>query len=186
MTLNEHQLDEALRLTGDRLATLGEPGPISLYLVGGAGAVLSGLLPPTRTTGDVDVTAVEPAHAKDTVLAAAAAVARDLGLPATWCNANCARFTYLLPVGWFDRCLHTQTYGPLEVYAIHRKDFIAIKIFSAVTRGYDFDDLDHVKPTSEELDFALENIDRAEQEYLGESPIFDEARANVAALRGDS
>lgn len=61
MPLPASQLEQALRATGVHLDALGIEAVVRLYLVGGSAGLPSGLLPAARTTGDVDVSAVDPA-----------------------------------------------------------------------------------------------------------------------------
>lgn len=168
MTLDATQLDQALRETGDRLAAEGDEGTVRLYLVGGSAGLLSGWLSGARSTGDVDVTQAEPTEAWEAVIRAAAEVADELGLPATWLNDKCRAYAWCLPLGWKERCEPLRTFGPLEVWRINRQDFIAVKV------------------TAKELDFTDDHLDRLEQESLDPDQSFEDARAIVESLRGAS
>lgn len=185
MPLRASQLEQALRATGVHLDALGIEVIVRLYLVGGSAGLLSGLLPAARTTGDVDVSAVDPEDCWDAVRRAAARAAKELDLPKTWLNDKCRIHGWALPLGWSERCHRIDRFGPLEVWAIHRQDFIAAKVVSAPSRPQDLEDLRAVRPTSEELSFAEAHIDRVEREHLDPDASFEDARAILQALRGD-
>lgn len=186
MTLDATHLDRALRATGERLAAAGGTGRARLYVIGGSAGLLSGWLSGARSTGDVDVTEVEPAEAWDAVVRAAAEVAGAMGLPATWLNDTCRMYAWCLPIGWKERCEPLRAYGSLEVWRINRQDFIAAKVVSAPSRPQDFEDLLAVTPTAGELDFTDEHLDRLERESLDPGQSFEDARAIVESLRGAS
>ena len=186
MALRAPQLEEALRLTGKRLARSGFEGQVRLYLVGGTAGLLSGLLSGTRSTGDVDVTQAEPAQAWEAVVRAAAEAAKELDLPETWLNNKCSMYAWHLPPGWKGRCRLARTYGPLEVWLLDRRDFIAAKVVSAPKRPQDFEDLLAIGPSEEELAFTEGNIDRLERESPDPDQSFEDARAILGALRGES
>jgi hypothetical protein len=186
MPLRANQLEQALRTTGVNLDALGIEVVVRLYLVGGSAGLLSGLLPAARTTGDVDVSAVEPDDCWDAVRRAAARAAKELHLPETWLNDKCRIYGWSLPLGWKGRCHRIDRFGPLEVWAIDRQDFIAAKVVSAPRRPQDLEDLRAAGPTPEELLFAEENIDRIEREHLDPDASFEDARAILQALRGEA
>jgi len=186
MVLEAPQLEAALRLTGQRLAQRGVEEKIRLYLVGGTAGLLSGLLSGTRSTGDVDVTDTEPSRAWEAIVQAAAEAAKELDLPETWLNNKCSMYAWYLPLGWKGRCVLARTYGPLEVWLLDRRDFIAAKIVSAPKRPQDFEDLLAVGPSEEELAFAEENLDRVERESPDPDQSFEDARAILDALRGET
>ena len=186
MTLSASQLEEALRATGDRLDALGAEKIVRLYVVGGSAGLLSGLLSGTRTTGDVDVTTVEPDESWGDVCRAAQEVAKELDLPETWLNNKCRMYAWCLPLGWRERCERARSFGPLEVWLLDRRDFIAAKVVSAPSRPQDLEDLQAVKPTDEELEFTGEHIDRLEREHLDPDVSFDDARVVLESLRGDA
>jgi len=186
MPLRANQLEQALRTTGVHFDALGIEVVVRLYLVGGSAGLLSGLLPAARTTGDVDVSAVEPDDCWEVVSRAAARAAKELDLPETWLNDKCRIYGWSLPLGWKGRCHRVDRFGPLDVWAIDRQDFIAAKVVSAPRRPQDLEDLRAVGPTAEELLFAEEHIDRIEREHLDPDASFEDARAILQALRGES
>jgi len=184
MALTVSQLERALQRTGERLHAHGVAGPVRLYIVGGSAGLLSGLLRETRMTGDVDVATVAPGAAWPDVCAAAAAVAKELLLPETWLNDKCRTYDWCLPLGWQERCGKARPYGPLEVWPLHRVDFVAAKLISAPGRPHDLEDLRAIEPSAEELDLAEEHINRLEREHLDPDHSFDDCREILAALRG--
>lgn len=186
MPLRASQLEQALRRTGVNLDALGIEVVVRLYLVGGSAGLLSGLLPAARATGDVDVSAVEPDDCWDAVCRAAVRAAQELDLPETWLNDKCWIYGWSLPFGWEGRCHRIHRFGPLEVWAIDRQDFIAAKVVSAPRRPQDLEDLRAVRPTPEELSFTAEHIDRIEREHLDPDASFEDARAILQALRGEA
>lgn len=163
----------------------GCPVPVRLYLVGGSAGLLSGLLSEARTTGDVDVTTIEPGKSWSDVLRAAQMVAKELDLPATWLNDKCRMYAWCLPLGWRERSERARTFGPIEIWLLNRRDFIAAKVVSAPSRPQDLEDLHAVRPTDEELAFTAEHIDRLEREHLDADVSLDDARAILESLRGD-
>lgn len=186
MTLDTSQLEHALRKTGERLTALGVTESVRLYLVGGSAGMLAGLLKPSRSTVDVDVTAVEPDASWGTVLRAADDVAKEFHLPEAWLNNECRMYAWCLPLGWQGRCELSRTHGPLQVWLLARRDFVAAKVVSAPARPQDFEDLLAVAPTAAELSFTEEHIDRLEREHLDPDCSFDDARAILQSLRGDA
>lgn len=95
-------------------------------------------------------------------------------------------YAWCLPLGWKERCEPLRTFGPLEIWRINRQDFIAAKVVSAPSRPQDFEDLLAVGPSEEELAFAEENLDRVEQESPDPDQSFEDARAILDALRGET
>lgn len=186
MTLSASQLEKALRATGDRLDALRAEKTMRLYVVGGSAGLLSGLLSGARTTGDVDVTTVEPDESWGDVCRAAQEVAKELDLPETWLNNKCRMYAWCLPLGWRERCERARTFGPLEVWLLARRDFIAAKVVSAPSRPQDLEDLQAVKPTNEELEFTAEHINRLEREHLDPDVSFEDARVVLESLRDNT
>ena len=161
-------LERALTALGELLAVDGETA--RLVAVGGAALRLLGLV--DRTTTDVDVIARVPSAASGRdvehpeplpapVVRAAAAVARDLGLPSDWLNTEiAAQWRTGLPPGLGDDLTWLRFGGPpggLELGLVGRPTLVALKLFAAVDRGpgsVHFQDLRALAPTQVELDVA--------------------------------
>jgi hypothetical protein len=152
-----NQLDEVLSALGDLLESTGEA--YHLVVIGGSGLVAIGAV--SRTTRDVDVVALEKDGAlisaeplPDAIAAAAAVVARDLGLEKDWLNADPTSLLDAgLPAGFSER-LTGRDYGSvLRVSFASRIDQIFFKLYAAADRREprDFADLVQLEPTPAEL-----------------------------------
>ena len=185
-------LERALTALGELLAADGESA--RLVAVGGAALRLLGLVDRTTTdvdviarvtTTDVDVIARVPSSARGRevehpeplpapVVRAAAAVARDLGLPSDWLNTEiAAQWRTGLPPGLGDDLTWLRFGGPpggLELGLVGRQTLVALKLFAAVDRGpksVHFQDLRALAPTRSELDVAAAWVRTQD-----ESPVF--------------
>lgn len=148
-------LETALRETGAALEYAGE---VEILIVGGAAGLLTGALPPARTTFDCDVMVFVPAQAWHAVEQAGRKAARALGLAPTWLNGEANEmFRYRLPDGWERRRRFIGLFGKLSVYAVGRMDLIAMKIIAG--RPQDREDLGELRPTAAELEFVGEYLD---------------------------
>jgi hypothetical protein len=136
---------------------------IEILLVGGAAGVLIGALPAAWTTADVDLLHVSAAEDRDTVLEAAADVARQLSLPNDWLNDWSSLFSWTLPDGWQNRRHHVGTFGRLIVYAASRLDLIAMKLLAH--RPQDLEHLEQMNVRSEDLDFVRIYLDSRARLY---------------------
>lgn len=151
-------LSEQLELNGR--------GDVALVVVGGAALSVLGLS--QRTTRDIDTMAflvVSPgknqkslvkAEFDDRFEKAAAAVARDYGLPEDWINSGPAdQFDTGLPGGFRDRLIPVRYGGSLIVYYCSRLDLIHLKLYAAVdVRGRHLDDLKGLNPQPDEVELA--------------------------------
>src|SRR5687768_18620587 len=97
----------ALQRLGERL---GDGPPIELLIVGGAAALLTGQLPGSMTTGDVDLMQCRPPDDEE-VLRAAGEVGRELSLPPMWLNRDAGLFRMSLPDDWETRRVEVGVYG---------------------------------------------------------------------------
>lgn len=157
-TLGRDSLHEALSALGEQLRA--RNASAHLVVVGGSGLLAIDAV--RRATRDVDVVALEedgtllPAEPLPEDLAAAAAiVARDLGLPRGWLNPGPTRLLEIggLPTGFLARALR-RDFGPaLRVLFASRLDQIHLKVYAAVDRGEprDLADLRDLDPTPDEL-----------------------------------
>jgi len=156
-SIGSKRLEEALFALGGQLAVAGERA--HLIVVGGSGLIAIDAV--SRATRDVDVVALEE-HGKlvsaeplpAVVRAAAATVARDLGLEPNWLNAGpTGLLVHGLPEGFADR-LDRRDYGSaLRVSFASRIDQVFLKLYAAADRreARDFADLRALAPTDEEL-----------------------------------
>lgn len=157
MTIGSEQLHQALFALNDQLAL--RHWSVHLIVIGGSDLIAIDVV--SRATRDVDVVALErdgklvsaeplPAIVRD----AAATVARDLGLEANWLNAGpTGLLLHGLPAGFAER-LVTRDYGvALRVSVAARVDQIFFKLYAAADRreARDFNDLDRLAPTHDEL-----------------------------------
>ena len=125
---------------------------IEILVVGGAAGLLTGLLPPSRTTMDCDVMVYVPANSWHAVEQAAYQVGRELGLSTSWLNGVAQLRIDSLPQGWRDRRVHIADFKSLRVYAIGRLDLIAMKFLAH--RAQDLEDLQSLLVRADEARFA--------------------------------
>jgi hypothetical protein len=122
---------------------------VEILVVGGAAGVLTGELPGSWTTGDVDVLHCRLPQDRDDVLDAAAAVTDALGLPrGGWMNDFGGLHAWTLPHDWETRRVLIDRYAHLHVYAVGRLDLMAMKFLAGRTR--DLEHLHQLAVTSDE------------------------------------
>lgn len=142
------------------LAKLGQnldyPGEVELLLVGGAAAMVTGVLPAARTTTDCDVMDYSPPGAMPSVERAAELVAEELELAPTWLNSLVHMRRDTLPDGWESRRMHVGVYGRLRVWSASRQDLIAMKVIAG--RPQDLDDLRAMRVRREDVEFVREHL----------------------------
>jgi len=131
-------------LTGDN--------DIEILVVGGAAGLLTGVLPPSRTTMDCDVMVYLPANAWHAVEEASHRVGRELGLSTSWLNGVAQLRIDSLPERWQERRVHVGDFDSLRVYAISRLDLIAMKFLAH--RAQDLEDLQSLRAIQAEIQFA--------------------------------
>jgi hypothetical protein len=149
---------QAFNALGDRLDWSGE---VELVIVGGAAAILTGLLT-RRVTCDCDV-AIHSREAWGAIDRAARDVARDQGLSPDWLNAEFQQVAHRMPERWRDRCRSVGTYGVVTVVAVGRSDFIAMKIIAG--RAEDIADLRELKMTADEAAFVRGYLDILQERH---------------------
>lgn len=123
-------------------------------------------LPATRVTHDCDVLVSEPDAGWVVVREAAQQVAEKRGLPAEWLNRDNRMYAHLLPIGWRKRCELVGRFGPLEVLAIGRRDLMAMKLMGAPVRPQDLEDIIAMRPTTDDIAFLREHLNRLDAESL--------------------
>ncbi len=133
-----HHLDLALRRLGEIAAVKGVL-EVDVLLVGGAAAMVTGLLPAERVTMDCDVMLARPADAMAILESAAERVSEELGLPPRWFNGDVQLRRDLLPDRWHERKVWVGMWGGLRVFAASRLDLIAMKLVAG--RDQDIQDL---------------------------------------------
>lgn len=164
MFLDSTGVTTALTALGDQLDALTRE-PIEIVVCGGSALQALGLV--NRVTRDIDVLALArhvgsnailtlaTADPLPDVLVAAAAIVRsDLGLPGDWLNHGpTGLLTEGLPEG-LEKRLHTRRFGTvLTVHFIDRVDQIAFKAYALVNGGdmRHLSDLEALKPSDEEM-----------------------------------
>jgi hypothetical protein len=152
--MNALAVEQALLTLGKRFSYHSE---VELLLVGGAAGMLTGLLPPARTTTDCDVIASVPEDAMGAVELAAAQVAGELGLSETWLNSEVQLRRDALPDGWQTRRIVIGAWGQLRVFAVSRIDLIAMKVLAG--RAQDIEDLRSMKPRADDVEFVRRYLD---------------------------
>ena len=174
--MNASAVEQALSTLGKRFSYHTE---VELLLVGGAAGMLTGLLPPARTTIDCDVMVYVPEDAMGAVELAAAQVAGELGLGETWLNSNVQLRRDALPDDWETRRILIGRWGRLRVFAVSRIDLIAMKVLAG--RPQDLEDIHSMKPRRDDVEFVRRYLDGlpAKGTMLNE---IDEARELLESL----
>ncbi len=166
LKLTKDALDRTFALLSG-LLDLRRAEPVHLVICGGSALIATDLR--ERTTNDADVLAlmnpagqlISPAPLPPLLLATAAQVARDLGLPPDWLNNGPSAddgglFQMGLPAGLEER-LSGRTFGPrLTVSFIGRLDQIHFKLYAAADQrdATHLADLAALTPTDGELELA--------------------------------
>ncbi len=152
-------LDQALRLTAERLEQLDAPAE-TLVVCGGSALLALGLV--QRTTKDVDVLAgvdpdsglVDPRPLSVLLVRVVDEVGAALDLPQGWLNAGPADQVLAgLPEGFLSRLIR-RDYGPrLIIHYPDRFDLIHLKFFAAMDQGpgRHTSDLMKLAPTEDEM-----------------------------------
>ncbi|MFI4912492.1 MAG: DUF6036 family nucleotidyltransferase [Sedimentisphaeraceae bacterium JB056] len=136
-----YQTDQCMKWEGDK---------VELLLIGGAAAILSGLLPQERVTQDCDVMDYTPSDANDAIVEAAAKAAEKEGLPENWLSFQ-AMGLDVLPDGWRVRRQLICEFDKIKIYAASRIDLIAMKFYA--NRPQDREDILNMRPTKDELSY---------------------------------
>lgn len=182
--LNADIAKRALQKLAEELVQA-EPGiRVDLLLVGGVAGMLAGELEPARTTIDCDVIAVRPDHRWEAVLRAAGHIADEFELAETWLNQDSRMYAWMLPLGWDKRAERVVQQKGVTVRRVSRIDLICLKVMGTPHRPVDREDLQQLKPTTEELEFVVRHLDRLEQESLNQET-FGFQRSYVAKLRNE-
>jgi hypothetical protein len=168
--MDENVIRESLAALGRHLS----PGPIvELTIVGGSAGVLTGELPGTVTTGDVDVMTLLPPTDLDRVQDAAADVTKELRLPANWLNTDAGLYREGLPPGWEFRRIDVGHFDSLHVWSIGRLDLIVMKFYAH--RPHDLEHLTLLNVTDDEKQKAKILLDQLESQS-----VVDEGKIQMA------
>lgn len=165
MELSQQNLQEALRLLGNLLATRKGAG-YWLVVCGGSALLAQQII--SRSTEDVDILAmrdwdggVDSAFPMPEALKVAAAqVADELHLGGNWLNSAASLHfpdLHLLPASFWQE-LETRDYGPcLKISFVTRSGHIHLKAYAALNRAKprDLDDLRTLAPSSYETEAAV-------------------------------
>ncbi len=178
--MDTSHIESALIRLGDALP---DDLRAEILLVGGAAAMLTGLLPASRTTIDCDVMHCRPEGQLREIERVAEAIAPDLGLPERWLNSDVRLRADALPDGWSERKVYIGCYGPLVVHAISRPDFIAMKVLAG--RPQDLDDLGHLGVRPDEYEFVRSYLSTLPPKGTSQEQIGD-ALALLDALEAES
>lgn len=152
--LDSQSLREVLVDLGRRAVVLPE---MALTLVGGSAGLLTGQLPPTRTTLDCDVIRAEPEGCLAELQELATQIARDRGLSPHWLSDRAAQLD-VLPDGWWKRRVSVGVFGSIRIWCVGRLDLLATKIYAG--RMQDRADVLDMKPTDEEIAFVRRYLDQ--------------------------
>ncbi len=146
MKLKSNDILDALKATAEHMEWNGDP--VEILLIGGAGAMLTGMLRSERVTQDCDVIDYQPQDGQQAVLAAAAKVAAKKGLPEKWLNSK-AMGLNILSDGWRSRRILIKKFDTLWIYGASRVDMLVMKFYA--NRPQDREDIFDMDPTPDEL-----------------------------------
>jgi hypothetical protein len=140
----------------DALQRLGEliPQKAQIVIAGGAALILGGYV--DRGTGDGDVVYADPPLVQ--LRSAILQVAKERGLSTHWLNDGVKAFGEVLPDDFEERMDRMGTFGNLRVMLLGRMDLILSKFYGG--REVDLEDLAAMRPTDEEVEFVLAQLDR--------------------------
>ncbi len=146
MKPNSKEILGALKATAQNMQWDGKP--VEILLIGGAGAMLTGLLRPERVTQDCDVIDYKPQDGQQSVLEAASKTAAAKGLPKTWLNSKAMNMD-ILPDGWRSRRILIRKFEKLWIYGASRIDMLVMKFYA--NRPQDREDIFDMEPKPQEL-----------------------------------
>jgi hypothetical protein len=147
--MTRYELLEALQRLGELI-----PEKAQIVIAGGAALILGGYV--DRGTGDGDVVYSDPPLSQ--VRSAILQVAREKGLSPHWLNDGVKAFGDVLPEDFDERTDRMGTFGNLRVLLLGRVDLILSKFYGG--REVDLEDLAQMRPTNEEIEFVLRQLDR--------------------------
>lgn len=130
--------------------------PVEILIVGGAAGLVTGVLGPERATGDIDVMDYRPADAMAEVELLAERIGKEIGLPEGWFNSNVQIRADSLPDGWAQRRIFVERGLWLSVYAVSRKDLLAMKFLAH--RPKDLEDIDRLGVSEDDKEFVRQYL----------------------------
>lgn len=147
--MTRYELLEALQRLGELI-----PEKARIVIAGGAALILGDYV--DRGTGDGDVVYSDPplSQLRSSVLQ----VAQERGLSPHWLNDGVKAFGDVLPEDFDQRADRVGTFGNLRVLLLGRMDLILGKFYGG--REVDLEDLAQMRPTDEEIEFVLAQLDR--------------------------
>lgn len=165
MDLSQQNLEEALQLLGNLLATR-KGAAFWLVVCGGSALLAQEII--SRSTEDVDILAMRDWEGgvdrafpmPETLKVAAADVADELHLSGNWLNSAASLHfpdLHLLPASFWQE-LETREYGHyLKISFVTRSGQIQLKTYAALNRAEarDFEDLLALAPDARETENAL-------------------------------
>lgn len=174
--------DQLLRALHALAAALPPSPRGELIVIGGAAGVLSGHLPATRMTADLDVIEVTPPELLDLCCYHAPQISILIGISASWFDATPLTMQAAMLDGWRDRTESIGHFGCLHVKTVGRLDLIALKLLAG--RERDLADLSALQVTTTECTAVAESLPA----LLGRGVSPDSITAAIAlarALGGD-
>lgn len=140
----------------EALQRLGEliPEKAQIVIAGGAALILGDYV--DRVTADGDVVYADPPLVQ--LRSAILQVALERGLSRRWLNDGVKAFGDVLPDDFDRRTDRMGTFGNLRVLLLGRMDLILGKFYGG--REVDLEDLAAMRPTDEEIEFVLAQLDR--------------------------
>jgi len=150
--LDNSTLNRALEATA---AHLQWDGKVEVLVVGGAAGVVTGLLPPERTTADCDVIKVAPPEAASAVVLAAAQAAEELDISVDWLSQQVQQLD-VLPDGWRSRRIEVGRFDNLTIYAAGRLDLLAMKLYA--NRAQDRADIQTMGIEADDIEFLRQYL----------------------------
>ncbi len=148
---------DLLRRALHSLAAALPPSPQGdLILIGGAAGMLTGQLPSTRLTSDLDVIEITPPELLDLCCHLAPHISDPIGISESWFDATSTTLRHTLLDGWRDRTEDIGRFGCLHVKAVGRLDLIALKLLAG--RERDLADVAALRVTTRECSVLAEML----------------------------
>lgn len=147
--VTRHELLEAVERLGELI-----PQKAQIVIAGGAALILGDYV--DRGTADGDVIYSDPPLAQ--LRSAILQVAQERGLSPNWLNDGVKAFGDVLADDFDQRTDRIGVFGNLHVLLLGRMDLILSKFYGG--REVDLEDLAEMRPTDEEIEFVLAQLER--------------------------